>query len=158
MPVNTTHICKAVIKANIKTIITCSFFLGFSNLFWHINSDLTKNDEIKGKIKYIAINTKEMNCLKPVDTEKNTYLHLYLSLLRKSNPLTPPSGNRGHLKFFLKNTPKKPSNLNSNSISNPNLDLNFKYPATFQVNKKVNKKVHINDQWYLKIPRGWNVT
>ena len=35
---------------------------------------------------------------------------------------------------------------------------NFISPAPFQVNKKVNKKVNINDQWYLKIPRGWNVT
>ena len=82
---------------------------------------------------------------------KTYYLYLYLSPLRKRNSLTSPSGNRGNLNIFLKNTPKKPSNLNSNSISNPNLDLNFKYPATFQVNKKVNKKVNMSRRGHVKI-------
>ena len=65
------------------------------------------------------------------------------------------------IKFPFQNKIFLSSYLLSNSISYPNFNFkfqNFKSPAPSQVNKKVNKKVNINDQWCLKIPRGWTVT
>ena len=85
-----------------------------------------------------------MNCWKLVDTEESTSLYPYLSPLRKMNPLTPPSSNRGNLNIFLKKNTSKISNLNANSISyvssnfkfSPNLIqvviLKFKFSRPFQ--------------------------
>ena len=74
----------------------------------------------------------------------STFLYPYLSPLRKRNPLTPPSSNRGNLIIFFKKDTSKISNLNANSISyvssnfkfSPNLIqvviLKFKFSRPFQ--------------------------
>jgi hypothetical protein len=94
-----------------------------------------------------------MNYWKLADTEENTSSYLYLSPLRIRNPLTPPSINRGNLNIFLKTLQKTfqfklklKFKLKFNSIHKFSIQIpNFKSPATFQINKKVNKKVNIKN-------------
>jgi hypothetical protein len=83
--------------------------------------------------------------------------YLYLSPPRIRNPLTPPSSNRGNLNIFLKTLQKTfqfklklkfnfKFKLKLNFIHKFPIQIPyFKSPATFQVNKKVNKKVNIKN-------------